>query len=538
MRTILSVSVVLILFSPSIKADSDADSLLRSVGDIPTTDAPEVITAGNISLETLDDSLLRQLYAEWRSHDRMSPVMQDWVKKILSKDYRAASHLYSVVKKNVDSRNREILEVGHLYTLYKLGLPQSFVDLWIEQARRDSFLSNRMTSALEQTVVGGFDKWLFNAAPYLPESASSSFANPKWSKSALSTHFEALVALRVPKRASLLLNRVSADNSFKVLLSYTVVLDLVRKKKLGEAGKVLKVHLEPAVKKAGSEAAKALYALNLARLLYQAGAYDAASKYYLSIPDNSPLFLSAREEYVWTLLRHGNSSELRGEIKTLTEDIFEDSFTPEKEVVGAVSNLKLCYYDKVQESINRFVEQNKRWASKIDQALSAQPISAPDIQLGIGNDYISYAERSVSNLNQEVKKVNQLAEESIEAALPAMGIQPHWKNLSKELSHSLENSLKTRDSEYRKFWTQKKIALREAIRKMRYVKVEFLSQIRKRANDGIGESGVEQIKTSSAAPLRTESGEIAFLYDGVFWPDEMFRLRSVAQSNCLRGLKQ
>jgi hypothetical protein len=42
----------------------------------------------------------------------------------------------------------------------------------------------------------------------------------------------------------------------------------------------------------------------------------------------------------------------------------------------------------------------------------------------------------------------------------------------------------------------------------------------------------------ATAQLKTEENEIAFPFDGVVWADEIFHLRSVAQAQCLKGIKQ
>jgi hypothetical protein len=140
-----------------------------------------------------------------------------------------------------------------------------------------------------------------------------------------------------------------------------------------------------------------------------------------------------------------------------------------------------------------------------------------------------------------------LGEESISATLPAVGWQVHWQKAKDRAAVSAESAKKRQAEEYRRQWKNDRAILTEAIRKMQFVKVELLSQMRMaQMQPGTGDA----IQVSAAAPMRdpeapraatpsakitVEDGQMTFPFDGVIWPDELFRLRSAAQSRCLKG---
>src|SRR5699024_6961811 len=123
---------------------------------------------------------------------------------------------------------------------------------------------------------------------------------------------------------------------------------------LAGAGAVLKRDLEPTLDMNGDPKALASHYLQVARLLYQAGALDAAESFYTRIPNGTPQYLEAREELTWVWLRKGDVAKLRGELVTLGSRVFDDQFQPEVHLVRAISNLKLCYYDEVEQDFRVF----------------------------------------------------------------------------------------------------------------------------------------------------------------------------------------
>ena len=82
----------------------------------------------------------------------------------------------------------------------------------------------------------------------------------------------------------------------------------------------------------------------------------------------------------------------------------------------------------------------------------------------------------------------------------------------------------------------------EAIRKMRFVKVEYMSQVRQLSvTTGGSASAVGAAVTAqnalpplAAKVVANEPGQLTFPVDNEVWSDEMFKMRSAAQAQCLK----
>jgi hypothetical protein len=226
---------------------------------------------------------------------------------------------------------------------------------------------------------------------------------------------------------------------------------------------------------------------------------------------------------------------LRGELTTLATGLFSEKFNPDVYVVFGISNLKLCYYDQVEKNIKDFVESNGRWAKRIQAALAS-----PDPERPLDIDFFSaLAESAIEKRQDEAAKVTVFEKKSLAASLPAVGIQTHWTAAREKMQATIEQLKKNRANEYHRQWKNYEAVLMDSIRKMQFVKVEFLSQVRTFSK---GEALPEGAKVAAApAQELTDAkapGTQSFPFDGVIWPDELFHLRGLAQAKCLKGRNQ
>jgi tetratricopeptide (TPR) repeat protein len=323
---------------------------------------------------------------------------------------------------------------------------------------------------------------------------------------------------------------MQASHILKVPLAQTVALSYAKRNDLASSGKVLKRHLEPAIEATKNPKLLAEHYLQVARLLYQAGNLDAAEAYYEKVPNNVPEYLAAREELTWVWLRQGNMPKLRGEIATLNSGLFDKAFAPEVPLVRAVSNLKLCYYDAVEGDIQKFVQTNAKWAKEIEEALKSEDPQSPPKK-----DYFTaVAETSLQKKQAEMNEVNKLLEDSVQAVIPAVGPQSHWVVARDQLNKKLELAKQSKSEEYRRQWKNMQHALTEGIRKMQFVKVELLTQV-KLYGGSTTTLTQKALKVEDVKELN-DPQNMTFKFDGVVWPDELFQMRGIAQAKCL-GMK-
>jgi hypothetical protein len=220
--------------------------------------------------------------------------------------------------------------------------------------------------------------------------------------------------------------------------------------------------------------------------------------------------------------------------------VYRDRFAPEIPLVRSISNLKLCFYPEVEKDFREFTEVNQTWAKKIDQALAAEEIPPPPER----DPYSRDAADSLQKRKAETLRLAALGERSISAIVPAVGVQAHWARLRDQSAEREQIAQKNVTREHRRQWVNLKGELKEAIRKFKFVKVELLSQLRDLSREAEQSGDTLMVSQAAALPappqaqLEKTDQQIAFPFDGVMWPDEMFKLRSVAQAQCLKRGKK
>lgn len=512
-------------------ADSAADALLGVVA--PSAQPQTQVAPGplvGIQNINLSDPFLMTFFSDWQGKQPLSYETNAWAIRILKGEFAPAAHQWSSIQNHLPENFIESARAAWLYTLWKLDLPQTFVDQWVLFSQNPSFASHRARAVLNQILAGTIDRWMTDHQVTITDEHRPYLERLGASQDLTEMTLHALTKLRRGEEAIPILKRLPAGHALKIPLAQTAVLALARQHKLGEAGQILKTEMEPAIEGLKNPLKLSNHYLQVARLLFQSGALDASESYYVRIPNKAPEFMKAREELTWVYLRKGDIAKLRGELKTLESPVFSEIFAPEVPVVRGVSNLKLCYYDQVEKSLKDFVDQNMKWAKKIEDALASASVPVPLRK----DDFVLSAERAVEDRKKEAQRLEVLAGESIRAALPAIGSQMHWDQARKRILSFLEVENKRRDSEYRRQWAGYQVVLREALRKMQFVKVEMMTQVSRYSTTEGG--GRDQLNISAATAKLADQDENKnkqmFRFDGVYWPDELFRLRSVAQNRC------
>ena len=492
------------------------------------------------------DTFLSTFFAERRSAlPRMNFDVKSWSNRVLKGEWGPVAHQWSSVADQIPDEFVTPARLAYLRALKELGLAQSFAATYVEYAG-DGVLTKSEVAKNLATQLGNIDNWLIKARPHLSSTQVDWLKKLAVTSPLLAEHpvlltLKALVLRRSGVEAKSTLESLLVTHPMTVSLAQTASLGFIHKGDLGSAAQVMKSHLEPALatllKSKGDDPGQstmaretlALHYLNVARLLFQTGQMEAAQEFFEKVPSGSKYFLSAQEELSWVLLRLNNVARVRGQVESLASKVYSDRFQPEVPVVRAISNLKLCYYDKAQQDVEQMSRQYTPWAKRVESALqnseAVRPLE-PDANT-------LWVESQVAELTRESLRVHELGQESIKAVLPAVGIQKHWLELDKMLGRNLESAKQDLAAEYRRQWKNQQLALAEAVRKMRFVRLELLSQVRRLASEQ--KAKTEQVASLGALEARsvaTAGGDLIYPFDGVVWPDEFFKLRSAAMNRC------
>lgn len=516
MRALLIIAAVFV--STLAQAQNGADVLLQKTGTVVEENKTGMTTADSSQFK-LNDPFLQHLFAEWRGAGPQSFDVNHWVGLVLSHDFTGAAHLWTSIQSQMPVALQGVAQQTWTYLAWRLKLPQTFLQAWRDSKALSG--AERGAIALEQVITAeAGTKWVVEQRPFIdPVFARELLTGPRVG---FDLELAAWAARYDSAEAGKILAELPMGHPLALDLARTAVLALARKGEIGEAGKLLKRRVEPELEKRGDAKELSGHYLTLGRLLYQAGALEASEAFYARIPRGVPEFIPARTERTWALLRLNRVGDLKGELASLSHQVFADRFLPEVGLVRAISNLKLCRYDDVAADFSAFISANRKWARTITSALAdpaKSKVDATDVRVPV-------LQESLKLRASEDQKLAKLAKQSIQATLPAVGEQPHWVKARQNLAQTREGLNSQLVAQKQRFWKNRETILTETIRKMKFVRVEAMSQVRMAAGSSESQDVVAQVQ---AAPHK---GEQTYPVDGVYWPDELFKLHARAQTRC------
>ncbi|MGE3973506.1 MAG: hypothetical protein AB7F59_03160 [Bdellovibrionales bacterium] len=109
----------------------------------------------------------------------------------------------------------------------------------------------------------------------------------------------------------------------------------------------------------------ALISINLARMAFQDKQYAEASKYYLSIEKNHPLWIQGLVEHAWTQLMAEDHSGAIGNMFSLQSTYLKSVYKPESFIVRTIGYLNLCQYADAYKSLTLLEREYRPWIERI-----------------------------------------------------------------------------------------------------------------------------------------------------------------------------
>lgn len=464
----------------------------------------------------LDDPFLIQFYGVWKAARIYDEDFTKWAHILLEKNYEKALVESYQVKLNSKAKV-EMVNAARLYTLWNLKLNQTFFNTWLELVSHRLFFNSQFAHTIDQLIANNASDWLVKNSIYISESQRADLKKIASLKSRFNYSAQAYFNLRSGVKGLELIGKLPVNDKLRLRLGDSVILGYARKNELANSAKLLKEIYEPVLKNETDVEKLSSYYLLLARLLYQAKAFEASEHYYNLIPDESSKFLTAQAEKLWITMRFEDLASIKGDVLSLEMNIFEDKFMPEVYTVAAMANLKLCQFKSVEKNFNDFIRVQSNFAKLIDKNLNS---SAPEV---IKRDF--YVDRLIRH--------EQLAKAEKER-LTKINQELFSRDIS-NLDQSILNATRLKTVEIKRKWKNRKKMIESSLRKMRFVKVEFLSLMRRLSNSLAKVKMSDQIKLTSSGIDKSNS--VIFPYDGVRFSDELFNYKSNLKQLCLKGNK-
>lgn len=285
-----------------------------------------------------------------------------------------------------------------------------------------------------------------------------------------------------------------------------------------KVAEVLKHRLDSLLELPG--AAEGFGEVNIGRILYGARAYSQAESFYKKVASKSPIYPRAQEELSWALLKQDNLGEAKGVFYRLAS--LKNAFAPEVYVTKAIVDLKRCDYEGVNNTLKEFQGKFSGILPQLEsQSTTQSTVAAPTLHDG-PDIWVERVQNQIKTLQAEQTELSRLYEASINAPLPVSGKQAHWSDARTQMARRLTDLSKERDAEYKRIWVNQNKQLQEAIKKMRFVRLELQRQIEKQDKN---------LKINTAGVKKT-ADQVVFEKDGVFWPDEVTAYTTKGKRAC------
>lgn len=455
----------------------------------------------------LSDSFQVQIYGEIRERGISNKDILAGFDLLFANKYKES---FDVLDKY---RTEPYIKAALIYLSYRLDYKYLAVNLWIDQLADPSFLDKQTTIALDQVMGENASRWLLKAGIILNTDQkevlkSSGAKNIKFNDS-----LRALAYMRTADQTKEAISYLEATDPLRLKLAESLVLDFAKKGELANAAKVLKGVFEPGLEHSNNIEDISFYYLNLARLLYQAQAFDASMEYYKLIPDESKHYLTAQVEKMWINMQKRDFSSVKGQVKTLGLKIFENHFLPDRHLLNSMAQLQTCQFEQTKKSFDQFLYENRSHAKEIESQLKSQLPRLLDTKVLP----IVLLERGEKEIKIELSKLTE---------------KEHYVE---RLNANLDFISNAKIAEAKRQWSNRKKILEKAIYRMRFVKVEYLSTMR-RLQSRLAlmrkKHQEDSISTQNAAPVVNNA--VVFPFDGQFFADELFSLRAQIKNLCLK----
>lgn len=462
---------------------------------------------------TLNDVFAVQAYGQMRALGVNDKDINKFFDHVFAEDFKTALAVFPSDTKN--TKLNRLLSATKIYLFWKLDLSQNFVHSWVNEASSYPFLNSELGIALDQLISKDASAWLIKKAIVLDKKDKAYIDAIAHYQSKFNYSLQAYRNLRKGSKSLEWIKFLPKLDPLRIKLSESVILQFAKEGKLADAAKVLKEVVEPALKNEKDIEKIANHHLMLARLLYQAAAYDASLEYYSLIPDESRRYLKSQVESLWIELRQNNLPRIKGKLASLELDVFNDTFNPEVYLVSAMASLKLCQFKDIDAAFKSFVRVNQKFIKEIDVNLASDTpkvVSTKDF-------YIRLLTRAKILRLKEIATLSKFNRD----------------NDIDILNSYITSAATYKVSEAKRSWSNRKKVLEATIRRLRFVKVEYLSKMRRLRNKMaiLQPKGTDSVKTISSGLDKTD--KLEFPHEGILFSDELFNLDADVMRLCVEG---
>ncbi len=344
--------------------------------------------------------------------------------------------------------------------------------------------------------------------------------------------------MKDPQALLSLFARLPGQSIERARAAWQMVIAYSLNNQVEEAAKVL-AHV---MKSKPAPVSRDLMELTAARLLYQRAMYAPAIKYYEKIGKSSEYWTDAQEEMAWAFIRKGEPQNAMAISKSLVTPAMVNQAGAEGFFVHSLSQLKVCDYPGVIDSLSEFSKRFKARhavlekvnADKVIEMLNGAKIARQNLgkeALGLPrlvsrDDRLFHFAQAQKHFENEANAAEVIYAKS----LSTTGLQGYFDKLRQSTmmrSQSASANAQTRVKELAKIEAGE---IREILRKLHIVEAEVIQQV----------SIADRLIAKSGGPVTEKTGStgskakdvLKFPAEKEFWFDEIGNYRVNVKKAC------
>ncbi len=342
-----------------------------------------------------------------------------------------------------------------------------------------------------------------------------------------------------------LANRLPDDSNAQNQVKWQMVIAYSMNDEADKAGKILAKMMKSNTPSVGKD----LMHLTAARMLYQNGYFDSAIKLYEKVDKTSDYWTEAQEEIAWSYIRKGEPQNAMAVTNGLVKPSVSSVVGPETYFVHSLSQLKVCNYTGVAESLDSFSKVFKKRTldlrqlatssdtqqiEKVIEVMKTKEITYKDLGAqGIKFPSLMTRDTTISDLAKAqgiLEEESKFAEKVYAQSLEQTGLQGTFEKLKNDIN---QRAFKAKTASIQRIRDLAKAEVedtRNILKKMHIIEAEIIQQsmvaekIAKNAGTAAEKNGSTGAKGEDALKFPNETE---------FWFDEISSYKIDVKKPCV-----
>ena len=358
---------------------------------------------------------------------------------------------------------------------------------------------------------------------------------------------EALTSNKSVEQLQKLSAQAPVNSKEKGLIDWQLVIAESLNDHADQAAKTLAVLM----KNPNAPVSQELMQITAARMLFQNGYFDAAIKYYEKVPKKSEYWTEAQEEMGWAYIRKGEPNNAMAISQSLVNADLNYQVSPEAYFVRSLSQLKVCDYAGVTESLQVFPKRFKDRTKMLEQlsheaktesvtkaieSLKAKRVQSQDLGKYAQNlpRRFSHDEKlyDFAQAQKHLEDEAKTAEKLYAKSLALTGLQGVFENMKQNSLHRAEAA---RDASYgrvKELAKEEVTETKEILRKLHIVEAELIQQVSvadKIAKNAVAKPGDEK---KGVTGYKGTAEAVHYPAEEEVWFDELSNYRVDVKKAC------